>query len=165
MVNGSVLTLAAGSNLVSQPNVGNVSVIAEVHLAPIVQPINSADPLGPLEVWAVVLDSSGNIIQDMVQEWGSQEYGIQETNSSGQLLYYDQEGNSTTNASLTGIPMIEQVAAGTPGAMPVYFNASNQEVFTVTANPVYIADFTNRAPSTKTRSATSPPRRPAIRRS
>ena len=148
-INGSTLTLAAGSTLVSQSDATDVSVIAYVAtpgLAPIVEPIDSSNPSVLLEVWTVVLDSSGNIIHDMVQEWGSQEFGIQETNGSGQALYYDQEGNPTTNAVLTGIPIIDQVAAGTANAMPVYFSASNDEVFTNTGNPVFILNFTSGSP-------------------
>ena len=71
---------------------------------------------------------SGSIITDQVQEWGSQEYGIQQTDGSGNLLYYDSEGNQTTD-STTGIPVIEQVTAGTAGAQPVFFNSAGQQVF------------------------------------
>ena len=150
--NNSVLNLVKGSALVTQPGVSNVSVVAEVHLEPIVQAINPNDPGGPLQIWTTVLDSSGSIITDQVQEWGSQEYGIQATDGSGNPLYYDTEGNQTTSATLTGIPVINQVAQGTPGAMPVYYNESENQVFGATNPdgtsrlPVYIADFTSGVP-------------------
>ena len=147
--NGLVMTLAAGSTLVYQPGATDVSVVAYVadpELAPIIEPIAASNPSGSLEVWTVVLNSSGSEIQDQVQEYGSQEYGIQEENSDDQLLYYDAEGNPTTDSSITGIPIIYQVAAGTANAMAVYYNASNQEVFTITGVPVYIANFTSGAP-------------------
>ena len=70
-----------------------------MHLEPIVQAINPNDPGGPLQIWTTVLDSSGSIITDQVQEWGLQEYGIQATDGSGNPLYYDTEGNQTTNAT------------------------------------------------------------------
>ncbi len=149
LVNGSTLTLASGEQVKYQPAISGVSVIAFVVPSapvPIVEPFSSSNPSGALELWAVVQNSSGAIIQDQVQELGSQEYGVQETNSSDQLLYYDAEGNPTTDSTITGIPVIEQVAQGTAGAMPVYFNSSNEEVFTNTGVPVYIANFTSGQP-------------------
>ncbi len=144
---GKILTLAAGATLSARSNVAGASVIAEVEEQPIVRPVDPANPNGPLEIQSVVLDSTGTIITDQVQEWGSQEYGVQATDANSNKLYYDQAGNTTTDASLTGIPVINQVATGT--GSPVYFNASNNEVFASasgTLRPVYVADFANGAP-------------------
>ncbi len=143
-VTPTVLTLAAGSNPASGSATG-ASVLAEVHQEPIVQAITASDPNGPLMIWSVVLGENGSIITDQVQEWGSQEYGVQEKDGSGNLLYYDSEGQQTTDPS-TGIPVIMQESAGTPGACKVYFNSAGQEVFTSGGQPVYVADFVNGVP-------------------
>ncbi len=143
---GRVLNLASGSILKAQSGVSDVSVVAEVHLAPVVQPIDPNNVAGPLEIWTSVLDSTGAIIMDQVQEWGSQEYGVQATDGNGNPLFLDSEGNPTTDGTLTGVPVITQVAQGTPGARAVYFDANNNQVFTVTTKAVYAADFTDGSP-------------------
>ncbi len=144
---GSVMTLASGSTLVYQPDATDASVVAYVAdpaMAPIVEPIVSGQLSGALEVWTVVVNSSGSKIQDMVQEWGSQDYGIQETNNN-QPLYYDDDGNPTTTN--TGIPIIiDPSTTETAGARAVYYNSSNNEVFTVSSNPVYLVNFTSGSP-------------------
>ena len=60
------------------------------------------DPANPgkLRVWVVVLNPvTGQIIEDDVQEYGLADYGVQKTNGSFQPLWFDLDGNETTDGA------------------------------------------------------------------
>ena len=102
--------------------------VSDPQLAPIVFKQNgNAD--SPLNVRVVVLDSSGEIIRDLVQEKGVLEFGVHKTNSNAEPLYFDQDGNETTVATITGVPVIEPAAQGDPGAEQVYIDSVGNKVF------------------------------------
>jgi hypothetical protein len=76
-----------------------------------------------------------------VQEYGLADYGIHKTNALFQPLYFDLDGNETTDAALTGVPVIlpvdpQDIADATlpPGAQAVYLDPAGNRVFGAT-NP------------------------------
>ena len=92
-------------------------------------PIVFNDGTGNIGLQVLVLDSNGNPVEDMVQEKGVQKYGVQKTNTKGVRLYYDKDGNETTDASY-GIPVIVATTLQeNPAALPVYLNSKGEEIF------------------------------------
>ncbi|MFC1859388.1 beta strand repeat-containing protein, partial [Thermodesulfobacteriota bacterium] len=83
----------------------------------------------------------GDIVQDMMQEKGVQEYGIQKTDGSGNKLYYTDVGEETT--TVTAIPIILTKDPTEPGARPVFLDESWNKTFTNTGIVSYITDFEN----------------------
>ncbi len=82
-----------------------------------------------LRVYTVVITAAGTVAQQLVQERGVQQFGIQKRNASNQLLYFDVDGSETTDATKTGLPVITYVAAGTAGAQTIYIDETFNEVF------------------------------------
>jgi hypothetical protein len=64
----------------------------------------------------------------MVQERGRQEWAIQKRNASSQPLWFDVDGDETTDASKTGLPVLTFVPAGTAGAQAVYVDEQFNQV-------------------------------------
>ena len=121
-------------------------------LKPIVQATTPGNPNSPLIIWTVVLGSDGAIIQDYVHQYGSPAFAIQQTNSALAPLYYDKDGNPTTDSTITGIPVILPAQSTDSGAQAVYLDPVGNQVFGST-NPdgstrprAYATDFTNGAP-------------------
>ncbi len=65
---------------------------------------------------------------------------------AGKLLWYDSQGNPTTDSTITGVPVIQVVSKTTPGALPVYLDAASNQVLTNTGTPAFVADFVNGVP-------------------
>ncbi len=87
----------------------------------------------------------GDLIEDLVQLKGTtvtgvQEYGVQATDpNTSAPLWLDLDGTATTDATKTGIPVINTVAKTVLGAQLVYLNEDGLRVFAVTSIPSIVA--------------------------
>src|SRR6185369_12169241 len=119
VVDGRFLT----TNLVVIP-VGPVShsTAGDWQKAAFVPILRDPDPDHPgtgLFARTVVLDAKGAIVQKLVQEKGSLQWAIQKKDSGGVLLWFDRNGQETTDAMITGIPVLLPAKSTTTGAKQV----------------------------------------------
>ena len=101
---------------------------------PLLDRIVEDDGTGNLVARVVLVDSGGSIVEGLVQEKGLAAYGVHRKNNLNQPLYFDIDGNQTTDATSTGVPVIDRAAAGAAGAQPVYVDVVGNRVFAAAGN-------------------------------
>ncbi|MCX5669739.1 MAG: hypothetical protein NTU94_00240, partial [Planctomycetota bacterium] len=131
--------------------------------------LSIVDPLGSDTPQNVYIDSSGNrtftvtgqkawahlkgdIVEDLVQEKGVQEWGLQKLDGGDNPLYYDEVGGETTDSTKTGLPVIltanpgDVDALGNPARL-VYLDGNYNRIFLnpadvgPTSRKSFITDF------------------------
>jgi Ca2+-binding EF-hand superfamily protein len=96
-------------------------------LAPVVDKI-PGNANKELRVRVVVLDATGAVQEDFIQAMGVPEFGKQKL-LGPDPLWFDDEGRETTNALITGVPVIITVDADDPDALPVWVDAASHKRF------------------------------------
>ena len=103
---------------------------------PLLEPIVEVGLGGPgdLLVRVVVLDDGGAIIRDFVQEKGVPEFALQKTDPSNAPLFFDLDGNETTDGTITGVPVLVLVDnnAQPPVGLPVFVDNVGNKLLTAT---------------------------------
>ncbi|HSO01728.1 MAG TPA: hypothetical protein VLS46_04325, partial [Gaiellaceae bacterium] len=94
---------------------------------------NATSAAVPVCARTIVLDERGSIVEKLVQEQGVPKVGKHKTANglaSGAKLYFDAEGNETTDATLTGIPVIVAASSSQGGSiLQIYVDEQHNEVF------------------------------------
>ena len=100
-----------------------------------------------LRVYTVVITAAGTVAEQLVQERGTQQFGLHKRDSSNQPLFFDVDGTETTDASKTGLPVILYVPAGTAGSKVVLVDDQFNEFLDPGANLFANGGFSSSAAS------------------
>src|SRR4030095_5204707 len=87
-----------------------------------------------------VLDASGAVEEDFVQEKGRAEFALQKKDANNNPLWFDASGNETTS-NLTGLPVL--LPSDAANGLPVYLDGLSRKVLVVTSRRSFVTDFEN----------------------